>query len=318
MSAVSVLMSTVLVLSLAVSWQTIPPPGQTATPPPKPQTPPPTQTVPPPKPQNPPPAQQTPPPKPQTPPTTTQPPPAPKPQTTARPPSSASNRPGVLELSVTTMVGMTIPNATVRAEGPTTRMGTTGPDGRIAFDNMTAGTYRVRIERESFITLEKEIAVWAGGRTPAQAVLSAGMATTAAPAPPPPAAAPPPASSVAAPSVAAPVFKPGEPRILSLTDIAEQLLRETDPIAERALGCSGATASRLIRVRESLASHTHADADEMLYIVAGDATLKLGDKEQNIAPGWFSVVPRGMAHTITRRGRNPLLILSSISGPACQ
>jgi uncharacterized cupin superfamily protein len=204
---------------------------------------------------------------------------------------------------------MTIPNATVRAEGPTTRMGTTGPDGRITFENLTAGTYRVRIERESFITLEKEIAVWAGGRTPAQAVLSAGMAASApAPAPPPP----------PAPTVSAPVLKPGEPRILSLTDIAEQLLRETDPIAERALGCSGATSSRLIRVRESIASHTHADADELLYIVAGDATLKLGDKEQNISPGWFSVVPRGMTHTITRRGRNPILILSAISGPPCQ
>lgn len=294
MSAVSVMLSTVLVLWLAMSAQTIPPPGQTAPPPPKPT--PPTQTVPPPKPQTPPP--------------TTQTPPAPKPQTPTKPAaSSTTSKPGVLELSATTMVGMTIPNATVRAEGPTSRMGTTGPDGRIVFDNMPAGTYRVRIERESFITLEKEIAVWAGGRTPAQAVLSAGMST---PASPPPAAPPP------TPTVVAPVLKPGEPRILSLTDIAEQLLRETDPIAERALGCSGATSSRLIRVRESVASHTHADADELLYIVAGDATLKLGDKEQNISPGWFSMVPRGMAHTITRRGRNPILILSSMSGPACQ
>jgi mannose-6-phosphate isomerase-like protein (cupin superfamily) len=294
MSAVSVMLSTVLVLWLAMAAQTIPPPGQTAPPPPKPT--PPTQTVPPPKPQTPPP--------------TTQTPPAPKPQTPTKPAASiTTSKPGVLELSATTMVGMTIPNATVRAEGPTTRMGTTGPDGRIVFDNMPAGTYRVRIERESFITLEKEIAVWAGGRTPAQAVLSAGMSTPASP---------PPSAPAPTPTVAAPVLKPGEPRILSLTDIAEQLLRETDPIAERALGCSGATSSRLIRVRESVASHTHADADELLYIVAGDATLKLGDKEQNISPGWFSMVPRGMAHTITRRGRNPILILSSMSGPACQ
>lgn len=295
MSAASMMVSAGLVLSLAMSAQTVPPPGQ---------------TVPPPKPQTPPPTQQTPPPKPQTPPPTTTPPPAPKPQTPTRPAgtSSSSTKPAVLELSVTTMVGMTIPNATVRAEGPTTRMGTTGADGRITFENLTAGTYRVRVERESFITLEKEITVFGGSRTPAQAVLSAGMAPAApAPAPPPP-----------PPVAAAPVLKPGEPRILSLTDIAEQLLRETDPIAERPLGCSGATSSRLIRVRESIASHSHADADELIYIVAGDATLKLGDKEQNISPGWFSVVPRGMSHTITRRGRNPILILSSVSGPACQ
>jgi quercetin dioxygenase-like cupin family protein len=189
-------------------------------------------------------------------------------------------------------------------------MGTTGPDGRITFENLTAGTYRVRVERESFITLEKEIAVWGGSRTPAQAVLSAGMATPAAP---PPAPAPPPP----APTAAAPVLKPGEPRILALTDLFEQLMREKDPVAERQLGCSGATASRLIRVSESIAAHTHADADELIYVLGGEATLKVGDMEKNVAPGWFSIVPRGTSHTITRRNRNQLLILSSLSGPLC-
>jgi len=254
-----------------------------------------------------PPPQTAPPPKPQTPPPATQPPPAKPPST---PPSSASTRkPAVLELSVTTMVGMTIPGASVRCEGPTTRMGTTGPDGRVMFENLTAGTYRCRAERESFVTLEKEIVVFAGSRIPAQAVLSAAPTTAS-----PPPAAPPPTS----PAPASQVLKPGDPKILSLTDIAEQLLSEKDPVAERALGCSGATASRLIRVRDSLAAHTHADADELIYIVAGEATIKLGEKEQNISPGWFSIVPRGMSHTITRRQRNPVLILSSVSGPACQ
>lgn len=255
-----------------------------------------------------PPPQTAPPPKPQTPPPATQPPPAKPP---SAPASAASTRkPAVLELSVTTMVGMTIPGASVRCEGPTTRMGTTSPDGRVVFENLTAGTYRCRAERESFVTLEKEIVVFAGSRIPAQAVLSAAPTTAA----PPPASPPPPTS----PAPASPVLKPGEPKILSLTDIAEQLLNEKDPVAERALGCSGATASRLIRVRDSIAAHTHADADELIYIVAGEATIKLGEKEQNITPGWFSIVPRGMSHTITRRARNPILILSSISGPACQ
>jgi len=259
-----------------------------------------------------PPPQTTPPPKPQTPPPATQPPPAKPP---SPPTSSASTRkPAVLELSVTTMVGMTIPGASARCEGPTTRMGTTGPDGRVMFENLTPGTYRCRVERESFVTLEKEIVVFAGSRVPAQAVLSAAPTAAAPTAAAPPPAAPKPAS----PAPASPVLKPGDPKILSLTDIAEQLLNEKDPVAERALGCSGATASRLIRVRDSIAAHTHADADELIYIVAGSATIKLGEKEQNIAPGWFSIVPRGMSHTITRRERNPILILSSLSGPACQ
>ncbi len=295
MSVVNVMISSVFVVCLATLPQGTPPPQ--TTPPPKPQTPPAPQTPPPPAP------------KPQTPPPTGTPAPPAKPP--SKPPVSTSSRPAVMELSVTTMVGATIPGATVKAEGPTTRMGTTGPDGRLVFENLTAGTYRVRAEREGFVTLEKEITVFAGGRTPAQAVLS-----SAAPAAAAPAAAPPPPPP--APAAAAPVLKAGEPRVASLTDIAEQLLRETDPVAERALGCSGATASRLIRARDSVSIHTHADADELIYIVAGDATLKLGDKEQNISPGWFSMVPRGTAHSLTRRGRNPILILSAVSGPPCQ
>jgi hypothetical protein len=166
MSALSMLTSSLLVLWLALSPQTTPPPTQTA-PPPKP------------------PAQQTPPPKPQTPPPTstqTKPP--------AKPPSGTSStfsgRPAAVELSVTTTVGMTIPGANVRAEGPTSRTGTTGADGRIVFENLPAGTYRFRIERDSFVTLEKEIVVFAGGRMAQQAVLSAGTSTPAPATPPPP------------------------------------------------------------------------------------------------------------------------------------
>jgi mannose-6-phosphate isomerase-like protein (cupin superfamily) len=96
----------------------------------------------------------------------------------------------------------------------------------------------------------------------------------------------------------------------------EKALRDT-PTVERDLGCSGGSVSRLIMTRENVAMHTHADADEMVYVVAGEATLTVADKDQGVQAGWFSVVPRGMSHSLTRRGRNPLLILSVRSGPAC-
>ena len=96
----------------------------------------------------------------------------------------------------------------------------------------------------------------------------------------------------------------------------EKELRNT-PTVERDLGCSGGSASRLIMTRENVTMHTHADADEMLYVVAGDAALTVADKEQVVQPGWFSVVPRGMSHSLTRRGRNALLLLSVRSGPPC-
>jgi mannose-6-phosphate isomerase-like protein (cupin superfamily) len=78
-----------------------------------------------------------------------------------------------------------------------------------------------------------------------------------------------------------------------------------------------AAASRLILVRESLSSHTHADADEMMYLIAGDATLKIGDKDSPISPGWFGLIPRGTAHSLLRRGRNAPIVLSMRSGAPC-
>jgi mannose-6-phosphate isomerase-like protein (cupin superfamily) len=55
----------------------------------------------------------------------------------------------------------------------------------------------------------------------------------------------------------------------------------------------------------------------MLYVVAGEAMVKIGDKEQAVTPGWFSVAPRGTAHGITKRGRNPAILLSITSGQPC-
>ena len=68
---------------------------------------------------------------------------------------------------------------------------------------------------------------------------------------------------------------------------------------------------------ESLPNAMHSEADEMLYVVAGDATLKLAEKEMSITSGWFSIVPRGTPYSISRKGRNPVILLSLVGGPPC-
>jgi quercetin dioxygenase-like cupin family protein len=55
----------------------------------------------------------------------------------------------------------------------------------------------------------------------------------------------------------------------------------------------------------------------MLYVVAGEATLTLAGRDHQIASGWFSIVPRGTAHALKRRGRNPAILLSVLGGEAC-
>jgi len=110
---------------------------------------------------------------------------------------------------------------------------------------------------------------------------------------------------------------PGEPRVVSILDLAERALDGRDPVRRMPIGCSGVASAHIVVVRESLPSGTNAEVDEMLYLVAGEASLTLGEKAQPITPGWFSVVPRGMARAVARKGRNPAVFLSVLSGQPC-
>jgi mannose-6-phosphate isomerase-like protein (cupin superfamily) len=56
----------------------------------------------------------------------------------------------------------------------------------------------------------------------------------------------------------------------------------------------------------------------MLYVVAGEGTLLIPNHAPAaVAPGSLSIVPRGTPHAIERRGRNPLIVLSMLSGVPC-
>lgn len=222
--------------------------------------------------------------------------------------STGATRVGSIDLTVTSLTGAVLADAKVSAEGPSSRQGSTSPEGEVVLTNITPGTYRCRIQRDGFYTLEKEIVVKAGARTTTEATLS-----PAPPPPPPPTPAPTPA-----PRTAAPVLAAGSPVTVSLVDqIADDLIKSKDPIAEHALGCSGATASKLVRLNDALPTQTHADADEIIYLIAGTATLTMNGKDQSVSAGWFSLIPRGMSHALKAKGGKPVLVLSIQSGPAC-
>jgi mannose-6-phosphate isomerase-like protein (cupin superfamily) len=89
------------------------------------------------------------------------------------------------------------------------------------------------------------------------------------------------------------------------------------PVERLSVGCSGALGAELLRLRDGLEGHVHADADEVFYIVAGEATLTLGTQDVKVGPGWYSLVPRGTSHAMVRQGRNPIILLSIKSGPPC-
>ena len=229
--------------------------------------------------------------------------PAPKPQT--RP--AAATRPTVTVL-VTDLAGKPLPDVEVTASGPVRRQGTTDAQGSIAFRNMTAGDYRLHFEHDGYLTLERDITVGSRALRPT-------VSLSPAPAPPPPPEPkpePPPAPAAAAPSA-----PPATATSVDMTDFIEKNYVGSAPSRMAVMGCAPTGTATLIQLREPLAQHSHADGDEMIYVIAGEGTHQLSGREFSLAAGMFSVVPRGMPHTLTRRGSRPLIFMSFLMGPPC-
>ena len=136
-----------------------------------------------------------------------------------------------------------------------------------------------------------------------------------APAPPPPPPAPEPAPVVdAAPKLP----PPGPPKTVSLPEYIEKnFITNREPQKENLVGCSGVGQALLWQIRDPWNGRQHESADGMLYVVGGDGGLKLGDREFTVSAGAFIVVPRGTSYSLSRRGRNPLIVLAVLAGAPC-
>ena len=211
-----------------------------------------------------------------------------------------------ITVTVTNMSGQPVEGVTVRASGPVDRQGATDANGTVLLRNMTAGTYRLRFEHDGFVTLEREL-------THGARAANVSVALNAAPAKP---VEPEPAPKVDAP--AAPILPPaGPPTFVSIPDFVEKNYVGSAPALSSPVGCVPSASSKVVQLREPLAEHVHQNADELIYVVAGEGTHKIKGNDIPLGAGMFVTVPRGTPHSITRKGRNPIIVLSIITEP-CQ
>lgn len=216
-----------------------------------------------------------------------------------------------LTVEVTDPGGGALEDVQVAVTGPVDRSGATGAKGTLAMRAMRPGSYRLRFERDGFLTLERDVVIRAG------ASASVSVALSPAPEPPAPAAPtadPPPAAPEPAPSTPSRVV---EPRVLSIPDYLDDNLIGSQPQRTTLLGCAEGGTTRLLQIREPQAEQLHADVDELLYVVAGSGTLRVRDQETRMQPGHYAMVPRGFPHSVRREGRNPIILLSVLAGSPC-
>lgn len=231
---------------------------------------------------------------------------APKPR-----PATSGGATTTAMLFITDGSGRQIEDVTVGVTGPVDREVKSPASGPTRIPGLRAGTYRVRFTHDDFITFEKEI-VWRAGTAAPELSITLNAAPEA-PAPPPAAPAPTPA---AAPAPKLPA--PGAAKSMSLLDFIEKnFINGREPQKENLVGCSGVGQALLWQIREPWNGRQHDSADAMIYVVAGDGTIKVGERDFAVTNGSFSVVPRGSSYSLSRRGRNPLIVLTVLAGAPC-
>jgi mannose-6-phosphate isomerase-like protein (cupin superfamily) len=223
-------------------------------------------------------------------------------------PRPVAPKPTTITIDVTDALGAPLANTSVSVSGAVAREGVTGADGSLRLMNMRAGNYRLRFVREGSITLEREFTVRAGESPNVDIVLLS--------APPPPkapepvAAPPPPVKTLGA---------PGEPKVTPVPLFLEKnFIGGREARKDSSLGCAATGTATLHQLRDSWLGHTHDDADEWIYVVAGEGVLRMAATEQRMQAGTFSLVPHTITHALVPQGKNPLIVISVLSGPSCK
>jgi mannose-6-phosphate isomerase-like protein (cupin superfamily) len=214
-----------------------------------------------------------------------------------------------MAITVTDMRGMTIPGVQVDVAGPTPRMGETDSGGQVNFPGLTVGTYRLRFSGEPVTAFEKEVTLRGGQIADLDIALSAA----------PPKPEPPPAPAPVVIKEPAAVGPLGQPQAMSLYDLAERELKSKPTRSEILVACSGNTRSTLVTLAtQDQPRRMYEAAEVSYYVLGGQGTITVGDKDNAVAPGGYVAVPRGVPFSIARRARGTLSLLSVLSGDPCE
>lgn len=210
-------------------------------------------------------------------------------------------RTATFAILVTDADGAQVPNVRVTVEGAASRTVRT-EGGRIALEELPVGDYRLRFEKDGFVTLERELTARAGKPIEVNVTLHR--------VPPPPA--PPAPVKPERPAVDA---KPAAIDLLAVIDkeFIGRAAGKTTPLA-----CGGDGSASLIQVNDPVADHAHAEADEFLYVIAGEGAANVAGAAHRLRAGALLFVPRGVTHRFSQSGRNPLIVLSVSAGQGCE
>jgi len=196
--------------------------------------------------------------------------------------------------------GAPIADVRVTMSGPVQRNGRTEA-GRLVFENLPSGAYKFHFEKNGFIALDRD----ATGRGSAPIDINVTLMPV-----------PVPLAPVA--SLPAPPATIGKTIVLDLPAFIEKNYVGRAAGKTTSLACGAGGTATLLQINEPVPTHTHGDADEFIYIIAGQGTAVLGERQESLSAGVFMLIPRGAAHSFVAGPKKPLVLVSTKAGDRCQ
>jgi len=214
---------------------------------------------------------------------------------------AARTGPVTFTVMVTDPSGAPVTDVRVTMTGPVGRSGRT-EGGRLVFEDLPAGEYQFKFEKPGFDPADQA----ATGRGSKPIPVNVTMKPIPPPPPPPPVAAPPPPTN----------HNDAKFVVLDMPAFVEKNFvgKASGKTTQMACGVGGSTT--LIQVNEPIAEHVHADADEFIYVLAGEGTLQLSDRSEPLGSGVFLMIPRGVSHAFAIK-KKPLVMFSTRAGEKC-
>jgi len=218
-------------------------------------------------------------------------------------PASAQRRGG--GASVTFVINVSNPEGTpvgevsVTLNGPASRS-TRTERGRAVFEGIPAGVYRLRFEKTGYIPFEREVSGRGG------APIDVKVTLTPLPGPPPA-----PVPTLPPPPVSAKFV------VLDMPAYIERNYVGKAPERMTTMACAQGGTATLVQINVALVEHTHADADEFVYVIAGEGSARMGQRLEPLSPGVFMMIPRGTAHAFAVGSKKPLVFVSTRAGDRC-
>ena len=88
----------------------------------------------------------------------------------------------------------------------------------------------------------------------------------------------------------------------SVIDLAQKFSLFSEAWQPKVVGEVNGMHVKLARLRGEFEWHSHAEEDEMFFVVEGVLIMEFRDRIERIEPGQFIIVPRGVEHLPSSEG----------------